>query len=132
MIAAAITDISGSSAVFDRGYVTYANSAKTELLNVPADVLVQHGAVSAEVARAMAEGALHAAGAYIAIATTGIAGPDGGSDAKPVGLVWFGLAIQGQPTRTERQIFTGDRAAVRAAATAHALTLCYQVLAQAV
>jgi nicotinamide-nucleotide amidase len=130
LIAAAITDIPGSSAIFDRGYVTYANSAKTELLGVPLDMLAEHGAVSELVARAMAEGALFAANADLAIATTGIAGPDGGSDEKPVGLVWFGLARCGKPSHTERQIFTGDRAAIRAAATAHALTLCYQALAQ--
>lgn len=130
MIAAAITNIPGSSAIFDCGYVTYADSAKTEMLGVPVAMLAQHGAVSEPVARAMAEGALHAAQADIAIATTGIAGPDGGSNEKPVGLVWFGRAQRGQPTYTEYHIFTGDRTAVRTAATAHALTLCYQALAQ--
>ena len=92
LVAGRITNVPGSSAVFRYGWVTYANEAKTAELGVPAELLARHGAVSAEVARAMAEGALRASGADVAVAVTGIAGPDGGSTEKPVGLVWFGLA----------------------------------------
>ncbi|MGC9270759.1 CinA family protein [Acidiphilium sp.] len=123
MIAAAITDIAGSSAAFGYGFVTYANQAKTDLLEVSTALLEAEGAVSEAVACAMAEGALRRAGADVAIAVTGIAGPDGGSAAKPVGTVWFGLARRGGPTRAERLIFPGDRAAVRAATRDHALDL---------
>lgn len=121
MIAAAITDIAGSSAVFGFGFVTYANGAKAALLGVDAGLIEAHGAVSAEVAAAMAIGALARSGADRAIAVTGIAGPDGGSPAKPVGTVWFGLAAPNQATITERRVFPGDRAAIRMAAVDHAL-----------
>ena len=124
MVAAALTDIAGASAVLDRGVVTYSNQAKTDILGVPEAVLTAHGAVSAETAAAMADGALRAAPhAGIAIAVTGIAGPGGGTTDKPVGLVWFGLAIRGGRTVTAHHIFTGDRATVRHRATTTALTM---------
>ena len=123
LIAAALTAIAGSSDVVDRGFVTYSNDAKTEMLGVPAALIAAEGAVSAPVARAMAEGALARSRATIAVAVTGIAGPGGGSADKPVGLVWFGLARRGAPAVAERVVFPGDRAAVRAATVAHALAL---------
>ena len=124
MVAAALTDIAGASAVLDRGVVTYSNLAKIDILCVPEAVLTAHGAVSAETAAAMADGALSAAPqADIAIAVTGIAGPGGGTTDKPVGLVWFGLAIRGGRTVTTDHIFTGDRATVRQRATTTALTM---------
>ncbi len=122
MIAAALTDIAGSSSVFDRGFVTYSNAAKSELLGVDPTLIAHHGAVSREVAEAMARGALARSEAAVAIAVTGIAGPDGGSLEKPVGLVWFGLS-SGGTTTAERHIFAGDRARIRANATARALEL---------
>ncbi len=123
MIAAAITAIPGSSAVMDRGFVTYSNAAKTEMLGVPGNLIASVGAVSEAVAARMAEGAKQRAGVDIAVSVTGIAGPDGGSVEKPVGTVWFGLANGRGDVVAERQIFPGDRAAIRAAATARALTL---------
>ncbi len=122
MIAAAITDIAGSSAVFGFGFVSYANAAKTEMLGVPAELIAADGAVSEAVARAMAIGARERAGADMAVAVTGIAGPDGGSAEKPVGTVWFGLAMR-DAVRAERRVFTGDRAQVRAQTVEHALEL---------
>lgn len=121
LIAAACTDLAGSSLWFERGFVTYSNAAKTELLGVPTELIEQHGAVSEPVARAMANGALAHSHVQVAIAVTGIAGPSGGSADKPVGTVWFGWAT---PTGlfSERQHFAGDRAAVRAATVHHALT----------
>src|SRR3982751_3041231 len=95
LVAAALTAIPGSSDVVDRGFVTYSNAAKTEMLGVPADLIATHGAVSEPVARAMAEGALSRSNADVAVAITGIAGPDGGSDAKPVGLVHLAAARNG-------------------------------------
>ncbi len=123
LVAAAITGIPGSSTIFGTGYVTYADAAKTSLLGVPSGLIASIGAVSEAVARRMAEGALRKAGADLAVAITGIAGPDGGSDAKPVGTVWFGLANRRRPVSTRRHHFRGDRAAIRAAATLTALTL---------
>lgn len=123
MIASAITDISGSSVIFDFGFVTYANEAKADLLYVPSDVLERHGAVSAETARAMAEGALARARADIAVSVTGIAGPDGGTKEKPVGLVWFGLATR-SGVRAERRLFAkAPRAFVRTKSVETALML---------
>ncbi len=122
MIVAALTDIAGSSAVVERGFVTYSNAAKTELLGVDAALIAAKGAVSAEVAAAMAKGALAHSQAAVAVSVTGIAGPDGGSSEKPVGLVWFGLAA-GDETTVEQHIFAGDRAAVRRQATERALGL---------
>jgi nicotinamide-nucleotide amidase len=123
MVAAALTDIAGSSAVVERGFVTYSNRAKAQLLGIDPAVIEASGAVSTEVAAAMARGALAQSAAHVAVAITGIAGPGGGSASKPVGLVWFGLAVEGKPTTTEHIIFKGDRAAVRAQATEKALTL---------
>ena len=123
LIAAALTSIPGSSDVVDRGFVTYSNEAKTELVGVPPVLIAAHGAVSEPVARAMAEGALDRSRAVIAVAVTGVAGPGGGTEAKPVGLVWFGLACRGTPTLVESRIFPGDRAAVRASTVNCALAL---------
>ncbi|WP_137176634.1 CinA family protein [Roseomonas sp. AR75] len=123
LIAAALTAISGSSATVLAGYVTYSNEAKTRLVGVPEAMLAAHGAVSEPVARQMAEGALADSGADIAVSCTGIAGPSGGSAAKPVGLVFIGCARRGAPTRVERHVFPGDRTAVRAATVDAALAL---------
>ncbi len=120
MIAASCTDLAGSSDWFERGFVTYSNEAKTEQLGVDAGLIAQHGAVSEAVVRAMAEGALAHSRAQVAVAVTGIAGPTGGSAAKPVGTVWFGWATA-QGVSSEMQCFAGDRAAVRAATVLHAL-----------
>ena len=120
MIAAACTDLAGSSAWFERGFVTYSNEAKTELLGVPAALITEHGAVSEPVARAMAEGALRHARAHIAVAVTGVAGPGGGSTDKPVGSVWFGWATA-TGVKTQLCHFDGDRQQVRQATVRHAL-----------
>jgi nicotinamide-nucleotide amidase len=130
LIAAALTHVPGSSDVVDRGFVTYSNAAKTEMLGVPAGLIDAHGAVSQPVAAAMAEGAVTRSSATIAVSVTGIAGPGGGSADKPVGLVWFGCARRGQPAITERVVFPGDRSAVRAATVAHALALVRRVAAE--
>lgn len=121
MIAAACTDLAGSSDWFERGFVTYSNDAKTELLDVQAQLLLSEGAVSEAVARAMVRGALAHSHAQVAVAVTGVAGPTGGSPAKPVGTVWFGFAVPGQVI-TEKRHFDGDRAQVRAATVRHAFT----------
>ena len=123
MVAAALTDIAGSSDVVERGFVTYSNEAKTELLGVPAALIATHGAVSAEVAEAMARGALARAPIGLAVSITGIAGPGGATPGKPVGLVYFGIARRGGPSRTERHVFAGDRAHVRHDAASRALDL---------
>ena len=123
MIAAALTEIAGSSDVVERGFVTYSNEAKTELLGVPAALIAAHGAVSAEVAAAMAEGALAHAPVDLAVSVTGIAGPGGATPGKPVGLVWLGIARRGAAARTEHHVFPGDRAAVRRASVERALAL---------
>ncbi len=128
LIAATLTEIAGSSAAFSRGYVTYSNAAKTEMLGVPAALIEAHGAVSEEVARAMAEGAIVAAD--IAIAVTGIAGPGGATPGKPVGLVHFGLAMRGRITCAEHHVFEGNRRSVRQATLRHALSMMGRVLAQ--
>ena len=125
MVAAALTDIAGSSDVVERGFVTYSNEAKSELLGVPPPLIASHGAVSAEVAAAMAKGALARAPVDLAVAITGIAGPGGGSAAKPVGLVHFALARRGGALRQERRVFAGDRAQIRDAATICALELLH-------
>jgi nicotinamide-nucleotide amidase len=122
-IAAALTDIAGSSDVFERGFVTYSNEAKAELLGVPAALITAHGAVSHEVAAAMAEGALAHSRADVAVSVTGIAGPGGGTPTKPVGLVYIGNIRRGSAPIVERHVFTGDRAAVRAASVKRALEL---------
>ena len=123
LIAAALTHVPGSSDVVDRGYVTYSNVAKTEVLGVPAELVAQHGAVSEPVAAAMAEGALRRSGVGVAVAVTGIAGPGGGGPGKPVGLVWFACARRGGPVATLSRVFPGDRAAVRAQTVAEALAM---------
>lgn len=114
LIIAAMTEIPGSSSVVDRGFVTYSNDAKMELLGVAPETLDNHGAVSRETALEMAAGALARSHAGIALAVTGVAGPDGGSAEKPVGLVWFGIALTGQPPRAEKRLFTNlGRAFIR-------------------
>lgn len=130
MVAAALTDIPGSSAVVERGFVTYTNTAKQEMLGVRGETLAAHGAVSEEVAREMAEGALTHSHAQLAVSITGIAGP-GGSEFKPEGRVCFGLATHGQPTLTEIVEFGAiGRANVRCAARDHALNLLSQGLSR--
>ena len=126
LLAAACTDVAGSSAWFERGFVTYSNAAKTELLGVPAELIAAHGAVSEAVVRAMASGAAQRAGVPVAVASTGIAGPGGGSAAKPVGTVWLGWSVAGQ-VFARCHHFAGERSAVRQQAVAQALT---HVLAQ--
>jgi nicotinamide-nucleotide amidase len=128
LIAAALTAIAGSSDVVDRGFVTYSNEAKNQMIGVPMVLIDTHGAVSEQVASAMADGALARSRAAIAVAVTGVAGPGGGSAEKPVGLVWFGLARTGAPATAERQVFPGDRTAIRAAAVAHAFGMIRAVL----
>ncbi|HEX7889167.1 MAG TPA: CinA family protein [Ramlibacter sp.] len=120
MIAAACTDLSGSSNWFERGFVTYSDVAKTEQLGVAPALVAQHGAVSEVVARAMAFGAVRHSKAQVSVAVTGVAGPTGGSAEKPVGTVWFGFQVDGQLTSETRR-FDGDRAAVRSATVVHAL-----------
>jgi nicotinamide-nucleotide amidase len=120
MIAAACTDLAGSSNWFERGFVTYSNEAKTEMLGVDAALIEAQGAVSEVVARAMAFGAVRHSRAHASVAVTGIAGPAGGSPDKPVGTVWFGFMVDGLLT-SEMRRFDGDRAAVRAATVEHAL-----------
>jgi len=127
LIAAACTDLSGSSNWFERGFISYSNAAKTELLGVDAALLARRGAVSAAVAQAMAQGALAHSHAQVAVAVTGVAGPTGGSRAKPVGTVWFGFALPGR-VLTEKMHFIGDRAAVRAATVQHALQRLTELL----
>lgn len=129
-IAKAITDIAGSSAWFERSYITYSNDAKEQMVGVRAETLAQHGAVSEPVVVEMAIGALKAARAGYAISVSGIAGPDGGSESKPVGTVWFAFAsVAGEGiTRCER--FDGDRDAVRRQATAYALRTMWQQFLQ--
>lgn len=123
MIAAAITDRAGSSAMFDRGFVTYSNEAKTGMLGVPAPLIEGHGAVSAEVAEAMVRGALEHSRVDAAVAVTGIAGPCGGSAEKPVGLVYIAAGRRGETPTVERHVFPGNRGAVRQATVAEALRL---------
>jgi nicotinamide-nucleotide amidase len=126
LIAAALTAIAGSSDVVDRGFVTYSNEAKIDMLGVPPAVLEAHGAVSAEVAAAMAAGALARSRAAVTVAVTGVAGPSGGSAEKPVGLVWFGVARRGDEVFTVSHVLPGDRSAVRAATVAVACDLLLQ------
>ena len=128
MVAAALTDIPGSSAVVDRGFVTYTNAAKEQMLGVLSQTLLTHGAVSEEVARQMADGALSRSGAQLAVSITGIAGP-GGSEFKPEGRVCFGLAVTGRRTHTETVDFGAlGRDKVRLAARDHALKLLASAL----
>ncbi len=127
-LAQSITDISGSSQWFDRGFVTYSNAAKQEMLGVNSESLDEFGAVSAEIVREMAEGVLRHSQANVSISISGIAGPSGGSLHKPVGLVWFGFASSVFPTDTISQQFAGDRTEVRAKAVAFALQTIMQKL----
>ena len=127
LVAALLTEISGSSAVVERGFVTYSNEAKTELIGVPAELIATHGAVSEPVARTMAEGALAHSRADVAVAITGVAGPTGGTAAKPVGLVHFGLARKGAATiHLERRYGDLGRENVRRRAVEDALALLEQ------
>jgi nicotinamide-nucleotide amidase len=119
-IAKCCTDLAGSSGWFERGFVTYSNEAKREMLRVDAASLEQRGAVSREVALQMADGARRSARAQIAVAVTGIAGPDGGTTDKPVGIVWFAWSLPGR-SEAERLCFEGDRDAVRRQTVASAL-----------
>ena len=128
LIAAACTDVAGSSNWFERGFVTYSNAAKTELLGVDTGLIEQQGAVSEAVARAMAAGALARSKAQVSVAVTGVAGPGGGSAEKPVGTVWFGFAVGDQVTSEIKQ-FAGDRAAVRQATVEHAVQKLCKLLA---
>ena len=128
MVAATLTDIAGSSDVVERGFVTYSNQAKSELLGIPAAMIAAHGAVSAQVATAMVQGALSRAPVDLAVSVTGIAGPGGATPGKPVGLVYFGIARKGGTARVERHTFHGDRAAVRWAATERALELLLEAV----
>ena len=123
LIAATLTSVSGSAAVIEMGMITYSNRAKHELVGVPEGLLAEHGAVSEPVARAMARGGLSRSGADVAIAVTGIAGPGGGSPAKPVGLVHLAAAARDGSIVHERLVFSGDRASVRAKTVAAALEL---------
>ena len=123
-VAQAITDIPGSSEWYEGGFVTYSNIAKSEMLDVPPALIAQFGAVSEEVAAAMAEGALANSSAHVSVSTTGIAGPTGGGPGKPVGTVCFGWSIEHhgrRHTATERLVFKGDRQAVRQQSVMHAL-----------
>jgi len=121
LIAAVCTSVAGSSDWFERGFVTYSNAAKTELLGVDVALIAAHGAVSAEVADAMARGALAHANVELALSVTGVAGPGGGSAAKPVGMVWFALAQRGVAAQAELLQLGGDRTAVREQTLVHAL-----------
>lgn len=123
LIAAVLTAIAGASDVVDRGFVTYSNEAKNEMIGVPMPLIQTLGAVSEDVARAMAEGALARSRATIAVSVTGVAGPNGGTAEKPVGMVCFGLARTGRPAISERHILPGDRAGIRAATVAHAFAM---------
>lgn len=116
----AITEIPGSSEWFDCGFITYSNSSKTEILDIPAALLAQHGAVSEEIAAAMAESAVSSSEAHVGVSTTGIAGPTGAVPGKPVGTICFGWRVGGI-THTERKVFSGDRKAVREQTVNYAL-----------
>ena len=130
LVAALLTEISGSSAVVERGFVTYSNEAKTDLVGVPADLIAAHGAVSEPVARAMAEGALTHSLADVTVGITGVAGPTGGTATKPVGLVHFGLARKGSATvHLERRYGDLGRETVRRRAVEDALSLLEQAIA---
>lgn len=123
LVASAITSISGASAMFDRGFVTYTNEAKSDMLGVPAETIISVGAVSEQVAKSMAAGAIRHSKADIAISITGVAGPGGGTPTKPVGTVWIGICERGGNPTAYHHIFPGDRTAVRLAATCEAIRL---------
>jgi nicotinamide-nucleotide amidase len=126
LVAGALTAVSGSSDVLDRGFVTYSNDAKNELVGVPMQLIEAYGAVSTEVARAMAQGGVERSNAQIAVAITGIAGPGGGTETKPVGLVHFGCFREGAEVALYHEVYQGDRDAVRAASILQALTMIRQ------
>ncbi|MEO6363853.1 MAG: nicotinamide-nucleotide amidohydrolase family protein [Caldimonas sp.] len=130
LVAAACTALPGSSGWFERGFVTYSNAAKIELLGVDGDLITAHGAVSEEVARAMAEGAVQRSPAHWSVAVTGIAGPGGGTAAKPVGTVWLAVAERGGPTCSTLLQASGDRTAIRNASAARAIGLLLEALAR--
>jgi nicotinamide-nucleotide amidase len=131
MIIAALTDIAGSSAVVDRGFITYSNEAKVDMLGVAAATLDAHGAVSRETAIEMAQGALTRSRAGLTLAVTGIAGPGGGSAEKPVGLVWFGVGLDGQAVTAEHRLFADNgRDFIRRETVRHALELGLRALGQ--
>ncbi len=123
----ALTTTPGSSVWYEQGIISYSNEVKQRLLAVPENVLFEYGAVSEQTAKAMAAGALHSADADLAVAITGIAGPDGGSDAKPVGTVWFGLATLSK-VNAVKYCFSGDRQAIREQAIVTALQLLIEVV----
>lgn len=123
LLSATLTELAGSSAMFTHGYVTYSNEAKHEMVGVELRTLGQHGAVSEPVAREMAEGALRRARVDIAVSITGIAGPGGGTEKKPVGTVHFACAAKGKPTMHAHKTFNGDRSAIRTAAVDQALDM---------
>jgi len=132
LVCATLTELSGSSEWFERGYITYSNQAKTECLGVPAELIASHGAVSEPVARAMAQGAQRNAGANVGVSITGIAGPTGGTAEKPVGTVCFGWTIANAAgeniTACQTKVFSGDRSAIRQQATEYALVGLVQLL----
>ena len=131
LIAAACTSLAGSSDWFERGFVTYSNAAKTEMLGVPEALIARHGAVSAEVAIAMAAGALARSKAQLSVAVTGIAGPGGATPGKPVGTVWLAIGVAGAAPEAMLLQLDGDRAAVRNDTVQHALAALIAVLTQA-
>ncbi|HBR69547.1 MAG TPA: damage-inducible protein CinA [Rhodospirillaceae bacterium] len=128
LLSATITALPGSSDVFERGFITYSNESKTELLQVPAKLIATHGAVSAEVAQAMAEGALKNSRADITISITGIAGPDGGSTEKPVGTVYIGYAVKGRKAESRHNLFKGTREEIRKQSMTAALEIILENL----
>ena len=123
LIAGVLTEVAGSSDVLDCGFVAYSNAAKSDMLGVPPELIEANGAVSGPVAASMANGALLRSRAALTIAVTGVAGPGGGSESKPVGTVWFGLADRAASPSAERQVFSGDRTAIRRATVEHALAM---------
>lgn len=129
-VAKVLTDVAGSSAWFERGFVTYSNEAKAQMIGVSEQTLATYGAVSKQVVQEMARGACLAAAADYAVSISGIAGPDGGSAEKPVGTVWFGFAAARGEVITRCECFTGDREAVRRQATAYALQTLWQQFLQ--
>jgi nicotinamide-nucleotide amidase len=121
LLSATITHKAGASAFYDRGFITYSNDAKTDILGVPKTLIDMNGAVSAQVAEAMARGALRHSNAHLAIAITGIAGPDGGTEKKPVGTIYFGYALRGGSVGSVHYTFTGTRAEIQSQAALTAL-----------
>ena len=128
LLAATITHKSGASKVFEGGFITYTNEAKIELLNVPAEIIEEYGAVSAETAKAMAEGALKKTKAHLSVSITGIAGPEGGTETKPVGLVYFGYALKGGSAGSMWEQFSGSRTEIQTMAATTAMNHLIAVL----